>query len=90
MFILTVCQTECPSVTCILCMFCESEHITGVTRGCFCLLVSPLVWRGTQEFMCVTDRATQGTEAMVLGQYKQESCQHGAGARASRGQSFKV
>lgn len=28
-FILTVFQTECPSVTCILCIFCGSEHTTG-------------------------------------------------------------
>lgn len=30
--------------------------------------------------MCVAGRDTQGTEAIVLGLYKQESCQHGAGA----------
>lgn len=29
MFILTVFQTECPSVTCILRVFCGSEHTTG-------------------------------------------------------------
>lgn len=33
----------------------------------------------------MTDRATQGTEATVLGQYKQESCQHGVGGADLQG-----
>lgn len=60
--------SECPSVTYIVYVLWVREHHWG-HQGMFLFspLVSPLVWRGTQEFMCVTGRDTQGTEAKGVG-----------------------